>query len=98
MSKMQRVQKQKSYGKDLSRRSVLHNARAEFDEIARVVHLSAEVHSDCLDKGEDLSPNFVNWLTIQGAPGDRAVQIIDKRLGGLPIRVNFAPISEKVRI
>uniref|UniRef100_A0A915EHK7 DUF4371 domain-containing protein n=1 Tax=Ditylenchus dipsaci TaxID=166011 RepID=A0A915EHK7_9BILA len=77
--------------------SVLHNHHIHFDDVMRKVGIEAELRDDCLERGSDLTESTYKWCGLYGVvPGDHAVQIIDKRLGGPGHSFNSVPWNAKV--
>ncbi|KAI6179012.1 hypothetical protein M3Y98_00564200 [Aphelenchoides besseyi] len=76
--------------------SILHNQKCDLDDGERVIYNSAEVHPDCLDRGSDITHYTACRLVREGAPGDRALQLINKRLGGPGHHFNFFPVNKKI--
>ncbi|KAI6178273.1 hypothetical protein M3Y98_00482800 [Aphelenchoides besseyi] len=76
--------------------SILHNYQCELDIFDQIVYVSAEVYPDCLDRDLDITEGSARSISINSDPGDMALQLISKRLGGPEHLLNFIPLNKKI--
>jgi hypothetical protein len=79
--------------------SPLYGYFCDCDDVDRKIYIRAEVHSDSLDAGSDLTDIAYYYVERHGViPGDVPVQIIDKRLGGPENLSNVVPWNKTVSL
>lgn len=79
--------------------SVLHNYKVHYDHVSRKVMIEAKLDAKCLEKGKFVTEYSLYMVALEGVtPGDRAVQLIDKRLGGPGDYFNVVPLNAEVSL
>uniref|UniRef100_A0A915DZA6 Uncharacterized protein n=1 Tax=Ditylenchus dipsaci TaxID=166011 RepID=A0A915DZA6_9BILA len=79
--------------------SNLHNYEVYYDDVMRKIAIEAELRPCCLDSDSDLNEDAYYMVSTAGVfPGDRAVQIIHKDLGGNGCTFNAVPWNAKVMV
>jgi hypothetical protein len=67
-----------------------------YDKHRRKVYITAEIHSQNLNKGADPTPLSLEWVKEVGFADDKPVHLIAKRLGGSGDETNIVPQSSNV--